>query len=140
MCKCHNPPPIPGSYQHEFPFKWIAHFRDGSTLNQFEPDGRQHIFDELWAKKDLIDYIRITGIGPETCIPLLINFPEGADPIIFERVRRDKTVGGGREVESRWIYFGYKHIVGERVQKVFVVINRSTGVVSIENTDEKTRS
>ena len=120
-------------------------------MRQFDFDGTQHKFDELWQRKGDIDYLEVIGVfpKPEPCmgcklvlpsnpIPLIINFPEGADPIIFERARRDWDTSGN-QIDYRWSYFGYKRLVEEKIQKVFLVVHHLDGVVSIEYDDATTR-
>ena len=122
-------------FAKNFPYRWIAHFKDGSALFQFPPQTAiQNKFDDLWVRKDDIDYLEISGLR----YPVVINFPDGADPIIFERVRRDSDTAGN-VVHAHWNYFGYKVLIEGRSQKVLFVIHRPTGILSIEFDDSKTR-
>lgn len=135
----HGPPESEGATDEEkygkgFPYRWTARLKDGSVLCQFDEKGTQHRFDELWEKKEEIDFLQVTGLER----PVVVSFPDGADPIIFERVRR--TTDGVNGFEERFSYFGFKHIVEGRSQKVFLVVHHRSGLLAVEYDDVRTRA
>ena len=116
-------------FENSYPFKWHAHLNDGRIIHQFDK-GVQHKFTELEAAQELIDYVQITGLAQ----PIVINFPIGAKPIIFERVR--STQDGSNNDTERFHYFGFE-LNGN---KTLLVIHGSTRIVSLEYDDSVTRS
>jgi hypothetical protein len=120
-------------FADNFPIKWRAVFKDGSFLLQFPPDGSQHRFQEIWDRKHELDFIEVLGCRH----PVLISFPEGSDPIIFEKHISDDD--GKNRIDRAFSYFGYKLLVGDKLQKVFVVVHHRTGLISVEFDDSRTR-
>lgn len=121
-------------YSGEYPFQWRAHFYDGAILNQFDDDAEhtQHKFNELEARAADIDFIEIVGLP----MPLVMNLPKNSTPIIFDRIRRSKTVGADDTNQERWTFFGYEN----NGHKSFIVIHHATGLVSIEYNESTIRS
>lgn len=115
-------------FENNYPYKWIAHLYSGAKISQFE-NGVQHKFTELEKRFEELDYLQITGLP----LPVVINLPHGAKPIIFERVRA--TNDGVNDLMERFYYFGYQH----EGKKTFLVVHSATGVLSVEFDDSTTR-
>jgi len=113
------------------PWFWIARYRDGSFLPQFDVrDGAFHRFDEIDLARLAVFEVR-PAVGPE-CV-FQVRIAPGMRPIFFKRHRR-LHVGTPHEHHEVLFCFGYQETVGGRNVKCVLAV-RPDGAVTIENHD-----
>lgn len=113
---------------------WIAIYKDGSYLKQFDDaTGMFHQFKEIATQN--LDVFAIQNLEePDNHAKRYeIHMTEGMDPIFFYRVTTFNMLQPD-EYKVRVPYFGYKENINGKSVKTILAIH-PTGALSIANTD-----
>lgn len=83
-------------------WSWVAHYTDGTILNQFGDDGTFHQFKEI-DQANLVVFQMVSSDKPA----ITIHWVPGRKLIHFYRVLK-LNVGGDNEITIRLYCFGYE--------------------------------
>ena len=112
-------------------WQWEAYYEDGTVLKQFGDDGIYHQFSEIDQKR-LAVFKMVSREFPQVYTLL---FSDSEMKLIH--FYRNTILNAGTEDERRLrLYcFGYEKRIGEKVQKVIMMIAPSNGLIVTENPD-----
>lgn len=110
-------------------WQWEAFYEDGSYLKQFGEDGIFHQFSEINQKK-LAVFKMVSPKFPQT-YTLLFSDPN----MKLIHFYRNTVLNSGTDEEEhlKTYCFGYEKKIGEKVQKVIMMITPNSGLIVTED-------
>lgn len=112
-------------------WQWEAHFEDGSVLKQFDDDGLFHQFAEI----DQSRLAMFKMVSPHHTHSYTLLFSDPAMKLIHFYRNTVLNAGTTTEQRSRLYCFGYEKKLGQKTQKLILVITPTQGLLVTENPD-----
>lgn len=110
-------------------WQWEAYYEDGGVLKQFGDDGVFHQFAEIDQKRLAV----FKMVSPEHPQVYTLLFSDPAMKLIHFYRNTVLNAGTTAEARIRMYCFGYEKKIGDKVQKVLMMITPSNGLIVTED-------
>lgn len=123
-----------GSEVEKEKFVWVAQYRDGSELRQFDDEtGKFHQFGEI--DQSQLHLFKMVG-GTEDALEdqtYTVIFDPATMKLIHKYRNIALNVGTTDEQHLRWYLFGYEKLVGGHNEKTLMVLTHTGELVVTDN-------